>query len=207
MPPSAAKDAPVGGLRAAYARATAHRRCALPYHMPNKCLRLIDCAPILAHSRVLGAQLDQSASGQQRMHADYTETLGWNTCTKSNIRLSATFHRRAPRVASCEALLAAPAAPRWVGRCEPAASGARGVREALERPARNLILLSADSGRATDQELPLRTIQKPIRAVAWVWNDCTHRFPPSSERQFVILARIPSFFYFQARYNNNCLRT
>ena len=82
MPPSAAgKDAPVGGLRATYAHAAAHLRCALPCHMPHKRLRLIDCAPILAHSRVLGARLDQSASGQRRMHADYTGTLGWNTCT------------------------------------------------------------------------------------------------------------------------------
>jgi hypothetical protein len=82
MPPSAAgKDAPVGGLRATYAHATAHLRCSLPFHMPNKRLRLIDCAPIFAHSRVLGAQFDQSASGQRRMHADYTGTLGWNTCT------------------------------------------------------------------------------------------------------------------------------
>ena len=81
MPPSAAgNDAPVGGLQATYANVTAHLRCALPYHMTNKRLRLIECAPILAHSRVLGAQLDQSASGQRRMHADYTGTLGWNTC-------------------------------------------------------------------------------------------------------------------------------
>jgi hypothetical protein len=82
MPPSAAgKDAPVGEPRATYAHATAHLRCSLPYHMHNKRLRLIDCDPIFAHSRVLGAQLDQSASGQRRMHADYTGTLGWNTCT------------------------------------------------------------------------------------------------------------------------------
>jgi hypothetical protein len=82
MPPSAAgKDAPVGGLRATYAHAAAHMRCSLPCHMPNKRLCLIECAPILAHSRVLGAQLDQSASGQRRMHAYYTGTLGWNTCT------------------------------------------------------------------------------------------------------------------------------
>ena len=81
MPPSAAgKDAPVGELRAAYARATAHLRCSLPCHMHNKRLRLIDCAPILAHSRVLGARLDQSSSSQWRMHADYTGTLGCNTC-------------------------------------------------------------------------------------------------------------------------------
>ena len=81
MPPSAAgKDAPVGGLRATYAHAAAHLRCSLSYHMPNECLRLIDCAPIFAHSRVLGAQLDQSASGQQHMHANYTKPLGWNTC-------------------------------------------------------------------------------------------------------------------------------
>ena len=82
MPPSAAgKDAAVGGLRATYAHATAHLRCSLPHHISNKRLRLIDCAPIFAHSRVLGARLDQSASGQRRMHADYTGTLGWNTCT------------------------------------------------------------------------------------------------------------------------------
>ncbi len=82
MPPSAAgKDATVGEPRATYAHATAHMRCSLPYHAKNKRLRSIDCAPILAHSRVLGAQLDQSASGQRRMDADYTETLGWNTCT------------------------------------------------------------------------------------------------------------------------------
>ena len=81
MPPSAAgKDAPVGGLRATYAHAAAHMRCSLPCHMPNKRLCLIECAPILAHSRLLGGQLDQSASGQRRMHADYTKTLGWNTC-------------------------------------------------------------------------------------------------------------------------------
>ena len=81
MPPSAAgKDAPVGEPRATYAHATAHLRCSLPYHMHNKRLRLIDCDPIFAHSRVLGAQLDQSASGQRRMHADYTGTLGLNTC-------------------------------------------------------------------------------------------------------------------------------
>ena len=82
MPPSAAgKDATVGEPRATYAQVTAHLRCSLSYHMPNKRLRLIDCALILAHSRVLGAQLDQSASGQRRRHADYTGTLGWNTCT------------------------------------------------------------------------------------------------------------------------------
>ena len=82
MPPSAAgKDAPVGGVRATYAHITDHLWCDLPFHMPNKSLRLIDCAPIFAHSRVLGARLDQSASGQRRMHADYTGTLGWNTCT------------------------------------------------------------------------------------------------------------------------------
>jgi hypothetical protein len=81
MPPSAAgKDAPVGGLRATYAHTAAHLRCSLSYHMSNKRLRLTDCAPILAHSRVLGARLDQSASGQRRMHADYTGTLEWNTC-------------------------------------------------------------------------------------------------------------------------------
>jgi hypothetical protein len=83
MPPSSAgKDAPVGGLRATYAHAAAHLRCDLPCYMSNKSLRLTDCAPILAHSRVLGARLDQSASGQRRMNADYTGTLGWNTCTK-----------------------------------------------------------------------------------------------------------------------------
>jgi hypothetical protein len=82
MPPSAAgKDAPVGEPRATYAHVTAHLRCSLPHHMHNKRLRLIDCDPILGPSRVLGAQLDQSASGQRRMHADYTGTLGWNTCT------------------------------------------------------------------------------------------------------------------------------
>ncbi len=82
MPPSAAgKYAPVGGLRATYAHATAHLWYALPHNMPNERLRLIDCAPILVHSRVLGAQLDQSASGQRRMHADYTGTPGGNTCT------------------------------------------------------------------------------------------------------------------------------
>ena len=82
MPPSAAgKDATVGEPQATYAHATAHLRCSLSYHMPTMRLRLIDCALILAHSRVLGAQLDQSASGQRRMHADYTVlTLGWNTC-------------------------------------------------------------------------------------------------------------------------------
>ena len=85
MPPSAAgKDALVGEPRAMYAHVTAHLRCYLPYHMNIKRLRLIDCAPILAHSRVLGARLDQSASGQRRMHADYTGTLGWNTCTSSS---------------------------------------------------------------------------------------------------------------------------
>jgi hypothetical protein len=82
MPPSAAgKDAAVGELRATYAHATAHLWCALSLNMHNKRLRLIDYAPILAHSRVLGAQLDQSASGQPRMHADYTKKIGWNTCT------------------------------------------------------------------------------------------------------------------------------
>ena len=81
MPPSAAgKDATVGEPRATYAHVTAHLRCYLPYHTKSKRLHLIDCAPILAHSRVLGARLDQSASGQRRMHADYTVTLGWNTC-------------------------------------------------------------------------------------------------------------------------------
>jgi hypothetical protein len=49
---------------------------------------------------------------------------------------------RRPRLAG----EARPAAPRWVRRCAPAASGARGVWEALERPARNVILHSADSG-------------------------------------------------------------
>ncbi len=91
MPPSAAgKDAPVGGLRATNAHAVAYLQCALPTlklpcHMPHKRPRLIDCPPILAHSRVLGARrgarLDQSASGQRRMHADYTGNLGRNTCT------------------------------------------------------------------------------------------------------------------------------
>ena len=53
MPPSAAgKDAPVGGLRATYAQATAHLRCSLPHHISNKRLWQIDCAPIFAHSRV-----------------------------------------------------------------------------------------------------------------------------------------------------------
>ncbi len=80
-PKNAGTDAPGGGLWTTYAHATAHLRCALPCNMPHKRLRLIDCAPILAHSRVLGAQLDQSASGQRRMHAYYTGTLGWNTCT------------------------------------------------------------------------------------------------------------------------------
>ncbi len=81
MPPSAAgKDAPIGGLRATYAHDTAHLRCSLQYHMPNKHLRLSNCAPVFAHSRILGAQLDQSASGQHRMHADYTQSPGWNTC-------------------------------------------------------------------------------------------------------------------------------
>ena len=87
MPPSAAgKDAPVGGLRAMYAHVTAHLRCYLPYHMHIKRLRLIDGAPIFAHSRVFGARLDQSASGQRRMHADYTVTLGWSTCTSPTQR-------------------------------------------------------------------------------------------------------------------------
>ena len=36
--------------------------------------------PALTHSRVLGAELDASASGQPRMHADYTGTFGWNRC-------------------------------------------------------------------------------------------------------------------------------
>ena len=78
---------------------------------------------------------------------------------------------RRPRLAG----EARPAAPRWVRRCVPAASGARGVWEALERPARNVILLSADSGGAKDQELPPRTRRKPMRGVVWVWNDSTHR--------------------------------
>ena len=83
MPPSAAgKDATVGEPRATYAHVTAHLRCYLPYHTKSKRLHLIDCAPILAHSRVLGARLDQSASGQRRMHGYYTGTLGWNTCTR-----------------------------------------------------------------------------------------------------------------------------
>ncbi len=82
MPPSAAgKDAPVGGLRATYAHVAAHLRCDLPCYMSNKRLSLIYCAPLFVHSRVLGARLDQSASGQRRMHADYTGTLGRNTCT------------------------------------------------------------------------------------------------------------------------------
>ena len=81
MPPSAAgKDAPVGGLPATDTRATAHLRCSLPHHIPNMRLRLIDCAPIFARSRVLGARLDQSASDQHRMHAECTGTLGLNTC-------------------------------------------------------------------------------------------------------------------------------
>ena len=165
MPPSAAgKDAPVGGLRATYAHAAAHLRCALPCHMPHKRLRLIDCAPILAHSRVLGARLDQSASGQRRMHADYTGTLEWNTCT-SPAKHNAMCHvswacaacgvlRSAPGASSPQIVgfwpfaaavrtlrrprlagEARPAAHRWVRRCAPVASGARGVWEALERPA------------------------------------------------------------------------
>jgi len=82
MPPSAAvNNAPVGGLQAAYAHATAHLRCSLPYHMPNDCLIPLGCAPVLAHSRVLGAQFDQSAIGHPRMHEYYTGTLGGNMCT------------------------------------------------------------------------------------------------------------------------------
>jgi hypothetical protein len=34
--------------------------------------------PAPTHSRVLGAELDASASGQPRMHDDYTGTFGWN---------------------------------------------------------------------------------------------------------------------------------
>ena len=69
---------------------------------------------------------------------------------------------------------ARPDAPRCVRRCAPVTSGARGVREAPERSARNVILLSADSGRAKDQELPLRTRRKPMREVVRIRNDSTH---------------------------------
>ncbi len=104
MPSSVAgKDAPVGGLRALYAHVSAHLRCALPCHMPHKRLRLIDCAPILARSRVLGARLDQSASGQRRMHADYTKTLGCNTCNSPAEGYVPRFNavRRVRRPAKC----------------------------------------------------------------------------------------------------------
>ena len=99
---------------------------------------------------------------------------------------------------------ARPAAPRWFRWCAPAGTGARVVWEALERPARNVILLSADSGRAKDQKLPLRTRRKPMRGVAWVWNDSTHRFPPSSERQFLILS-VPPMQLFLLSKHTVCL--
>jgi hypothetical protein len=99
----------------------AHLRDSSSYHMPNKRLRFIDCAPIFAHSRVqvLGAQLDQSASGRQRLHADYTGALGWSTCTGTTEGMCHVSPEcascgvlrgaPAPRAASCEALQAPPA--------------------------------------------------------------------------------------------------
>jgi hypothetical protein len=42
-----------------------------------------------------------------------------------------------------------------------------------------------DWGGAKDRELPLRTRRKPMRAVAWVWGDYTHRLPPSSSSGIV----------------------
>ncbi len=36
--------------------------------------------PALTDPRVLGAELDASASGQPRMHADYTKTFGRSRC-------------------------------------------------------------------------------------------------------------------------------
>ena len=78
----------------------------------------VGCVPIFPHLRVLGAQLDPSASIQPRMHADCTRTLGWNMCTSPTQRYVPRFcrrarharrARRARRAASCEALLAPPA--------------------------------------------------------------------------------------------------
>jgi hypothetical protein len=77
MPPSAAgKDAPVGGLRAAYARATAYLRCSLPYYMPSKRLRLNDCPLFVKFSA------PNSTQAASRVCMQITpEFLGWNTCT------------------------------------------------------------------------------------------------------------------------------
>jgi hypothetical protein len=56
------------------------------YCRHNERLMPPGCDPVFAHSRVLSAQLDQSASIQPRMHAeDYTRTLDWNMCTRPTL--------------------------------------------------------------------------------------------------------------------------
>ena len=109
MPPSAAgKDAPVGGLRATYAHAAAHLRCALPCHMPTKRLRLIDCP----HTRAFASSRRPTRPERQRPAA-YARRLHRNSrlehVHQPSRMLCATFRRRATSAASCEALLAPPA--------------------------------------------------------------------------------------------------
>jgi hypothetical protein len=110
MPPSAAgKDAHFGGLRSTYAHATAHMRESLAYHMPNNAPAIIWLSPELAHSRVLGAQLDQSASIQPHIRANRTRTLGWNMCT-SPAKRSWRLKPANRRILALRGRLAAPTA-------------------------------------------------------------------------------------------------
>jgi hypothetical protein len=174
MPPSATgNDAPVGGLRATYAHAAAHLRSSLPYHMPNVCLMPPGCT---LYSHI--GEFSRPTRPERQRRAAYARRLHQNSRLDhvhqpNTALLCATFHRRARRAASCEALLAPPARrSSGFGPLRPpcARYGAHGWRrgtpnltsmsstvrarctrcawhlEALERPARNVILLNADSG-------------------------------------------------------------
>jgi hypothetical protein len=165
-------------------------------------------APCVHASTGSGANLtpqrQRPAARTRRVHRNVWLEQG----CQPNCTICATFHWRAQRAESCEVRLAPPAqkssgfgpsrsllrtlrrpwlagearpaAPRCVRRCTPAASGARGVWEALERHARNVILRRADGGGSYVREYP---------------NGSTHRFPAHYHRHSAHLKPPPSHLF------------
>jgi hypothetical protein len=163
MPPSTAgNDAPVGGLRATYAHATAHLRFVLPYHIPL--MRLVDWPPY-SLIREISAPNSAIAPAASSVCTQITPELSAGTCAPaqhiamwhvSSACATGSVLRSAPGASSPQIVgfrpfaaavrthqrprlpgEARPAAPRFVRRCAPVASGARGVWEvALERLSR-----------------------------------------------------------------------
>jgi hypothetical protein len=185
IPPSAAERRACRWA-AGNVRRMADMRESLAHRMQHKRLRPSGC----------GAQRNQSSSIKPRMHADYARHLGSFMCTGSTHSMcrdspacaASSVLRNAPGASSPQSVgarlfaagvrtlrrqqLAGEARPAAVFDGARAGSGAHGVREALERPARKVILFRTNGAHAYA-------------------NGCTHRVPSSSERRLPILLACP----------------